>query len=335
MLDATQKKVLGWAIVIILLAQPAAVMGEAMGFLPNPLGKAWINFFNPSADNETVTLSARVDLDVFKRDTTTTPSGAGYIGYDWNKNGIIEIGDKELGEGEIEKVTFSSGAFTSSLRYPADKDLYIMFPSSQNSGYETQTVIRQVPSDAFGPGRTGNEAITVGDVFLTLLEDTITVTVSEEDAGTLVTSSTDYNYTTYGTTAKMTVKITLGTDSSGIGVVDYTDWSDWDGSPAKYKGTFIGIKMDAADSGNAVFSSVSGSDDQGDYSYYWWDVNELIMNTAGSSDDGTYKLEFTITVIGAFDLNSIGIYNEVLENEFGQQAWGTADGEETDIDFTA
>lgn len=328
MLSSKQKSVIVWVVIALILIQPGAVVLDVVG-VDNPLGNFWIELFTVTPPEDGIT--ARFDLDVTKRGTTTTPSGIGYVWYDWNGNDGVDIGDIKTGAGEIEEVTFTSGAFTTSERYPIDEDIWIQFPASDNSGYQTKQVKVTIPSEAIGSGWDGNTAITISDATLMATESSLTVTVSEEDAGTLVTSSTDYNYTTYGTTADMTIKVAAATSDAGISTQGYTHWL----TGKKYHGSFIGIKIDAADAGNCIFSSYDGHELQGSYTFVWWDLTEELFNDASFTDDGNIKLEFQITIAGAFDWNNIVIVDEVLESEFGQQAWGTADGEETDIDFVA
>lgn len=317
-----------WTALVVSLIVVGGGVGIAQAGYPNIVNDAVMYIASLIwGGSLTPTQEVRITSTVYKQGAEATyPSATAYVWYDWDHDGSIDLGNIDTGAGEIETLSTTSGVFTSAHYYPVGGSVYFQLHAST---YESVEYMRTIPKPA--DNWDGVTAIPLGNMPMILLETQIIVTVSEADAGLLVTSSGDYDYGTYGTVASMTIRVSMNQTDHGMYTPAYTHWVTGEA----YHGSFIGITMDAADSGNCVFSSYNGYEDQGSYTYVWWDLSSAIFNDADLTDDGAYSLVFTITCVGAFDWNTIGAYNSLKATEFGQQAWGSADGSETDIDFVA
>lgn len=270
----------------------------------------------------------RVTTTVYKMGAeSTNPAATGYVWYDWDGDGLVDIGNVDSGAGEIETLSASSGVITTNTYYPVSGDIYVQLHASS---YEVVTYKRTVPSPALGWD--GTTAIPIGNMPMVALDasGTVTVVATGTSAVAMVTSSGDYNYTTYGTSPSIDININCPTSDSGIGTESYTHW----GTGKGYHGTFLAIKFVLTEKANLIFSDYDYIFDDGTSQWICWDIPS-IFNDADLTDDGTYTKEFSLTIVGAFDWDEINVYNQVLETNFGQGSFGTQDYQETDLDFTA
>jgi hypothetical protein len=149
----------------------------------------------------------------------------------------------------------------------------------------------------------------------------------------MVSGTTDYNYTTYGTSPTLDISITCATSDTGLGTVTYYDWATRDAD--EYHGTFVAIGVTNADNTDVTFSGADHVKTDGTYYWYVWDLAE-IWNDAGEDDDGTYTFSVPITIRGAFDIAYINVFNELKEDSFAAGALVSGyDMNEDNLDFVA
>jgi hypothetical protein len=318
-------KIAGYFTIGIILVSSGLTVASIFGYR-NWLGDTIATGLGFDLTGQQITGEARVNAAVTVRGNASAyPSATVLAWFDWDGDGAVDRGSvfEGLG-GEIESLSASAAAgFTTTKYYPVGSTVFFQVSAT---GYETAIYPRVVSGTPDADG-----IVTLGSIPLMLLDTSITVTISEADAGTLTTGTGDYNYTTYGTTVDLTVRVACGTSNAGIGVSDYVNWV----SGYAYKGSFIGITLDVADASGLVFTTAySGYKQVGSYVFVWWNVND-IFNDGSINDDGTFDLNIKGSIVSAFDMNTIGIYDSMLQQEFDQCAWGSADGSETDIDFTA
>lgn len=326
---ATDMKMVAIGVTLVIVGGSfVGVMAQLAG-MNNPVGDFWFSVFGDGGELPTDQQYAKVALDTQKKGAEATdPATTAYVWYDWDGDGQVDRGAYP-DEGEIETVGAVSGLCTTTAKYPIGQTIWFQLHAS---GYQVMEISRVVPTP--GAGWNGETALTVPAAQMILLDTSISVSVTATGTGgsvAMVTSSGDYNYTTYGTSPSIDVLITCATADAGIGQSSYNHWV----TGKSYHGTFLAIKMVLTEKANVVFSDYDYIGDDGTSQWVVWDITERIFNDADLDDDGDYTLEFSLTIVGAFDWDEINIYDNVLETNFGQFAFGTADGQETDLDFIA
>jgi hypothetical protein len=324
-MNANQTKIIGVIAICLVLGSSVLTVASIFG-ANNPVGDffaAALGFdVTPPVEGE-----ARINSVIYKLgEESTYPSATVLIGYDHDGDGTIELGNFQTGDGEIEtKSATSSSGFTSGY-YPIGETLKIQL---QASGYETveyERVVAGTPDS--------NGIIYLDYMPMMLLDSSITVTVDMVGtAGTvaMVTSSGDYNRTTNGNIPIMTIRVACGTTDAGIGTKPYVDWI----TGKSYHGTFVAVKILLTEKSNINFGSYDYIGNDGTNQWIVWDVTNPCFNDASLDSDGSFSLSFGITLYGDFDFDEINVYNSVTESDFGQFIFGTADGQETDLDVVS
>ena len=324
-MNANQTKLV--AILAICLVGGASVLTAASIFgMNNPVGDFFATALGfdvtPPVEGE-----ARVNSVIYKLGAESTyPSATVLIGYDLNGDGSIAIGNVQTGDGEIETKSATDANGFTSMYYPIGETLKIQL---QASGYETveyERVVSGTPDS--------NGIIYLDNMPMMLLDTSITVTVDMVGtAGTvaMVTSSGDYNRTTNGDIPTMTIRVACGTTDAGIGTQPYVDWI----TGKSYHGTFVAVKILLTEKSNINFGSYDFIGDDGTNQWIVWDISAPCFNDAAIDDDGSFSLSFGITLYGNFDFDEVNVYNSVTESDFGQFIFGTADGQETDLDVVS
>lgn len=325
-MNAKQTKLV--AVLAICVVATASVLTVASIFgQNNPVG----DFFATALGFDVtppVEGSARVNSVIYKLGAEATyPSATVLIGYDWNGDGTIAIGNVHTGEGEIElcSSTTSSG-FTTGKYYPIGKSVKIQLQASLYEVVEYEREVAGTPDS--------NGIVYLDNMPMMLLDTSITVTVDMVGtAGTvaMVTSSGDYNRTTNGDIPTVNIRVACGTTDAGIGSKPYVDWI----TGKSYHGTFVAIKILLTEKSNINFGSYDYIGDDGTNQWIVWDISAPCFNDAAKDDDGSFSLSFSSTLYGDFDFDEINVYNSVTESDFGQFIFGTADGQETDLDITS
>ena len=304
------------------------VMGNLVWDMPNPVGNFWLNIGGDDSTVPPAESLAPIAFELQKKGAEGThPSATAYVWYDWDGDGQVDLGTYP-DSGEIETCSLDdNNKITTSVHYPVGEQVWFQLHATN---YQVLEIARTVPEPA--AAWNGVDALTVPAVQMVLLETSITVSVSASGTGgtvAMVTGTGDYNYTTYGTSPSIDLMITCATGDAGIGQPAYRHWV----TGKSYHGSFIAIKMALTEKSNVIFSDYDYQDDDGTSLWTVWDLNSLVFNDAEVDDDGDYVLEFGLTIVGDFDWDEINIYDSVLETNFGQEAYGTADGQETDLDF--
>lgn len=322
-MNAGQQKIIGVFVVCLVLGSSVLTVASIFG-ANNPVGDFFATAFGFDV-TPPVEGTARINSVIYKLGVESTyPSATVLIGYDWNGDGSIAIGNVHTGEGEIELCSStSSSGFTTGKYYPIGKSVKIQLQASLYEVVEYEREVAGTPDS--------NGIIYLDNMPMMLLDTSITVTMDMVGtAGTVATSTTvNYNRTTNGDIPTVTIRVACATADSGIGSKPYTDWV----TGKAYHGTFVAVKILLTEKSNINFGSYDYIGDDGTNQWIVWDISAPCFNDASIDDDGSFSLSFGITLYGDFDIDEINVYNSVTESDFGQYIFGTADGQETDIDI--
>jgi len=259
-----------------------------------------------------------------KRGTTTAVETATvYAWYDWNSNGLVDLGVYPTGEIETLASAATTGLVTTSIEYPIGKEVLYQV---HKAGYEVETFSRTRGSL---PSAYDGSALSVQACFLTLTD----TGASEIRIGgeLLVTESTDYNFTLSGDEPTAEVTHVSDTGDSGITEQAFTHW----GTGKDYAGTFLGLTMLQADFAKLQPKSFSGAYTDGT-NYYVWYFTDGYFNDAEVTGDQRFIMSFGLEISAAGDLAIIGFYNGVEASDLELGMWNTVLGtEETNIDIVA
>lgn len=324
------KKLIAYIFIGGLLVSTGLTMGSIFGF-SNPLGDYIAEGLGFDITPSQPTLedgSARINSVIYQLGAEATyPSATVLIWHDWDADGNVDIGNVHTGDGEIETLSASSSSgFTSGSYYPVGATVKIQL---QASAYEVVTYTRTVQGTP-----DSNGIVYLDNMPMMALDSSITVTVDAVGtAGTvaMVTDTGDYNYTLNGVNPTLTIRVACGTADSGIGMDGYNDWI----TGKAYHGTFVALKILLTEKSSVIFGSYDYLINDGTNQWIIWDLANPIFNDASLDDDGSTSISFPITITGEFDIDEVNIYDTVLETNFGQGTFGTADGQETNLDFIA
>lgn len=269
-------------------------------------------------------LMAPQKFTLTKRGTTTAVETADvYAWYDWNGNGLVDLGAYPEGEIETLASAATTGLVTTTLDYPIGKPVLYQV---HKTGYEVETFSR-IRSTV--PAAHDGSALAVQSVYLTLTDTGATrISMNGE---LLVTSSTDYNYTLSGAEPSCEVVHTSSTADTGINEQAFTHWS----TGKSYAGTFLGITMTEADFLDIVPSGYDGFFNDGTNYYIWFFVDGY-WNDGDITGDERYSVYFNCDINDAGDFAILGLYNGVETKDIAIGSWTTVLGtSETDIDIVA
>ena len=312
------------AIVVLVL------IGSGMFLVYTPLGNqimddiaAFFNIeagstYNPSGD------FAPQKWILTKRGTATAIAAATvYAGFDWNSNGLIDLG--EYPDGEIETLTSAgtTGLVTTALAYPVGEEVFYQVHASTYEVEVFSRTLNQVPSSYDG------SALSVPACYVTLTDTGATrISLNGE---LLVTSSTDYNYTLSGSEPSGEVVHTATSTDAGINEQAYVNW----GTGKIYAGTFLGVTMTNQDYIDLRPDGFDGIFIGATNTYIWWFVDGY-FNDADVTGDERYSMFFNCDISDAGDFAIIGMYNGVETSDLAIGSWTTVLGtSETDIDIVA
>lgn len=310
-----------WAIAIILVLGCAWGLGLFKPFgLQSPFG---IDILSGDIRIDSGQRSP-VKFTLTKRGTSTAVEAATvYAHYDWNGNGLVDLG--EYPEGEIETLASAAttGLVTTSVEYPIGADILFQI---HKTGYEVETFSRSrdtVPSAHDG------SALVIPSCFLTLTDTGVSrVSINGE---LLVTATTDYNYTLSGAEPQVEFKHTSTSTDSGINEKAYTDWS----SGKNYAGTMVIATFTNDDFLDLVPSGFSGLFTDGTTYTVWWDVAGY-FNDDGVTNDEIFRSYFNMDINDAGDIATIGMYNGIEAGDLAIGIIGSALGtSETGLDIVA
>lgn len=259
-----------------------------------------------------------------KRGTSTAVESATvYAHFDWNGNGMVDLG--EYPEGEIETLTSAAttGLVTTGVEYPIGRPILYQV---HKTGYEVETFSRTRTSV---PAAYDGSALVVPSCFLTLTDTgTSRVSINGE---LLVTATTDYNYTLSGAEPSVEFVHTATSSDAGINEKAFTHW----GNGKDYAGTMVIATFTVDDFLDLVPSGYSGMFTDGTTVTAWWDVAGYFYD-ADDASATRYTLDFALDINDAGDIATIGIYNGIESSDLGIGIIGTALGTyETGLDIVA
>ena len=245
--------------------------------------------------------------------------------YDWNENGLVDIGNIAEDAGEIEHLTSdsSTGLVTTVIEYPIGESVLYQV---QASGYNYETFSRVRNSV---PSAWNGDALSVTDCSVALI-DTGDSRVSV-DGSLLVTATTDYNYTAGSTEPAVTFRHTSTTTDSGISQAAYTNWDN----AKQYSGVIVAMTFT-----NQDFVDL---DPDGSYGIFigasettiWYNVDGY-FNDAGSTGDEVFLHMFNFDITGEGDIATIGMYQGIELDDLAKGKLNTPIGTyETNLDFIA
>jgi len=258
------------------------------------------------------------------RGTVTALAGADvYAWYDWNGNGLVDLGVYPTGEIETLSSAATSGLVTTAVEYPIGQAVLYQV---HKAGYEVETFSR---IRATIPNAHDGSALSVYGCALTTTDTG--ATEIRIGGNLLVTESTDYNFTYSGD--EPTAEVTHVSDTGDAGITEqaFTHW----GTGKAYAGTFLGITMLQADFAKLQPKGFSGAYTDGT-NYYVWYFTAGYFNDADVAGDQRFTMAFGMEISAAADLAIIGFYNGVEASDLELGMWNTVLGtEETNIDIVA
>lgn len=287
-----------------------------------------INVDDPFKPVPTVEGQAPHTFTLYKRGTSTVVETADVYGwYDWNGNGLVDLGTYP--EGEIEELASAAttGVVTTSLNYPIGESVLYQV---HKTGYEVETFSRVVN---YLPNAHDGSALPAGDIRLTLTGDGVT-SMRIGDV-TCVTASGDYNVTAEGGEDEPMVEVYFKSNvtDSGINEKAFTHW----GTGKDYAGTFMGLTVTQADFPLLGISGYDGIFTDGTDYFIWFYVDGY-FDDAAVTNDQRFSVFFDLDISAALsesDFDIIGFYNGVEKDDVAIGQWNTVLGEsETDIDVT-
>ena len=289
------------AIVVILIIAVGAVAMTPAGQqftadFVQMLEDGWNNLFGAGVITGKV---AAQKFILYKRGTVTALADATvYAHYDWNGNGLVDLGEYPDGEIETLVSATTTGLVTTVLEYPVGRDaLYQIHLAT----YEIETFARARDSI---PAAHDGSALSVPACYITLTDTGVSrVSVNGE---LLVTASTDYNYTLSGANPSVEFVHTATSSDAGINEQAFTHW----GTAKVYAGTFLGVIFLNQDFIDLNPDGYSGVFIGATNTYVWYFVDGY-FNDAEITGDERYSLFHTLTITAAGDYANIGLYNGV------------------------
>ena len=264
-----------------------------------------------------------VEVPVQEQDIGTAGAGNIYIWFDADADGVVDVGEGGINsEGsEVESITLVSGTATSGRTYWTGSSIRIQTHCTGMYVTEEDRIVPDLgPFDTSVPVST----INVWDVYTTA-----TGAANDQGANSLATSS-DYNYTTSGTTLTMTVRLTITAGGEGFGQERYIDWD----TGYEYTGPFCSIAVDNTDT-DLVFdaSTYDFTEERGGYLYYIVYL-EPFFNDNDVTSDGFISFNVVIDILGAGDFD-VNFYDYIRQDNFDAYSFGSADATISDIDIVA
>ena len=276
-------------------------------------------------DDNVSTSFAPHDFTIRKRGVGTALTSVPVFGwYDWNENGLVDIGNIAEDEGEIEHLTSdsSTGLVSTVIEYPIGESVLYQV---QASGYQVQTFSR-VRSSV--PSAWNGDALSVVDCSVTLT-DTGVSRVSAE-GNLLVTDTGDFNTTTAGTTTpQFTFRHTATSSDAGINQAAYTNWD----TAKQYSGTIVAATFTNQDFVDLNPDGYDGIFVGASETTIYWNVAGY-FNDAGITGDEVFLLNFNLDVTAAGDVATIGMYQGIELKNLAIGILGSAVGTyETNLDI--
>ena len=242
--------------------------------------------------------SAPQKFTLSKRGTSTAVETATvYAWYDWDGNGMVDLGTYP--DGEIEELASASttGLVTTTVEYPIGESVLYQV---HKSGYEVETFSR---IRASLPAAYDGSALVVPSCYLTLT-DTHTSLVRVLGVGYLVTESTDYNWSLNGADPTFEFEATSVSTDAGLNEQAYTHWGTGD----VYAGTVVAATFTNQD---WIDLGVTGWDGffVGATTTTCWFNTAGYFNDADVDNDNVLGLQFDLAITADGDIATIGLYN--------------------------
>ena len=235
-----------------------------------------------------------------KRGTSTAVETATvYAHYDWNGNGMVDLG--AYPDGEIEELASAAttGLVTTTVEYPIGKPVLYQI---HKAGYEVETFSRTRSSL---PAAHDGSALVVATIGLTLT-DTMTTLVRVLGVGYLVTSTGDYDWDTSPPLDEPTFEFEATSVSTDAGLNEqaYTHWGTGD----EYAGTVVAATFTNQDFIDLGVSGWSGFFVGATVTTVWWNTAGY-FNDADKTGDEVFSLQFDLKITADGDITTIGMYN--------------------------
>lgn len=285
------------AIIVIVILAAAYSVGifKPLG-VPSPFG---IDILSGDINIDTGQMAPQ-KFTLAKRGTSTAVETATvYAHYDWNGNGMVDLG--AYPEGEIEELASAAttGLVTTTVEYPIGKPVFYQI---HKTGYEVETFSR-VRSSL--PSAHDGSALVVPSVYLTLT-NTYTSLVRVLGVGYLATTTPVYDWDTDSPLDEPTFEFeaTSVTTDAGVNEQPFTHWGTGD----VYAGTVMAITMTNQDFIDLGISGWDGFFVGASNTVAWWNTAGF-FDDADLSGDEVFSLQFDLKITADGDIAAIGLYN--------------------------
>lgn len=269
---------------------------------------------NPFVPPTTSGLMAPQKFTLYQRGTTTAIETASvYAWYDWNGNGLVDLGAYPDGEIETLSSAATSGLVETGMEYPIGEPILYQI---HKAAHEVETFSR---TRSTVPAAHDGSALVVPSCFLTLTDTGQTEVHIQGQL--LVTTTGTYNYVTGGDEPEVQFTHVSVTGDTGINEQAFTHW----GTGKDYVGTFIGVIMTNQDFLDLQLDGYSGFF-RGDANTYVWYFVDGYFNDGDTTGDERYSISCFMDISDVGSLASIGVYNGVEAKKMPIGSWNTVIG---------